>query len=38
MGKMEFGDRKCLFKDGNALDGCEVDSCALDGIGGDAEP
>ena len=38
MGKMEFGDRKCLFKDGNVLDGCEVDSCALDGIGSDAEP
>ena len=26
MGKMEFGDRKCLFKDGDILDGCEVDS------------
>ena len=38
MGKMEFSDRKRLFKDGNVLDGCEVDSCALDGIGSDAEP
>ena len=38
MGKMEFGDRKCLFKDVDILDGCEIDSCALDGIGCDAEP
>jgi hypothetical protein len=38
MGKMKFCDRKCLFKDSDVLDGCEVDSCGLDGIGGDAEP
>ena len=38
MGKMEFGDRKCLLKDGDVLDGREIDSCALDGIGSDTEP
>jgi hypothetical protein len=38
MGKMEFGNRKCLFKDGDVLDECEIDSCALDGIGSDTEP
>jgi hypothetical protein len=38
MGKMEFCDRKCLFKEGDVLDGRKVDSCSLDGIGSDTEP
>jgi hypothetical protein len=38
MGKLGFGCRRCVFKDGDVLDGYEIDSCSLDGIGGDAEP
>ena len=28
----------CLFKEGDVLDGCEIDRCALDGIGSDTQP
>ena len=38
MGKLGFGCRRCVFKDVDVLDGCEIDPCALDGIGCDAEP
>ena len=38
MRKMECSDRRGLLSEADVLDGCEIDRCALDGIGSDAEP
>jgi len=38
MGKMEFNNRRRLFKEGDVLDWCEIDFCAFDRIGCDAKP
>ena len=38
MGDMELGNRRCLYKESRVSDGCDIDRCAFDGIGRDAEP
>lgn len=38
MGKMGFGHKRRVLKEGDVLDGCEIDSCAFDRIGCDAKP
>jgi hypothetical protein len=35
---MECSDRRGLFNEVDVLDGCEIDRCAFDRIGCDAEP
>ena len=38
MGDMELGSRRGLFKESEVSDGCDIDPCAFDGVGRDAEP
>lgn len=38
MEQMEFGNRRRLFKESEILDGYDIDHCAFDGVGRNAEP
>ena len=38
MGNVELGNRRRLFKERRVSDGCDIDHCAFDGVGRDAEP
>jgi len=38
MGDMELGNRGHLFEESDISDGRDIDHCAFDGVGRDAEP